>query len=103
MLMITHFETEPFSVQLPLPPIGTPLGTQLAFGEKNHLPYLIHDDQVLPFDHVLPPNFRRNVYILTISTHNPVMIDASLAAFRSCQAAHVTVTIEVWLVKRNNA
>jgi hypothetical protein len=28
-----HFETEPLAIQVPLPPVGTPLGLQLDFGE----------------------------------------------------------------------
>jgi hypothetical protein len=43
----------------------------------------------------LPPNFRRNVYILAIDCHNPVSIPEVQDALKTCQVPHATASIAI--------
>jgi hypothetical protein len=40
-----HFETEPLSIHLPLPPTYVQLNLHLTFDETYHSPYLVNADQ----------------------------------------------------------
>jgi hypothetical protein len=98
-----NFETEPFAVQLSLPPVGTTLGIHLLYDETYRLTYVNHVDQYTAFGRAFPPNFRRSVYVLSIEAFDPIMVDDVLAAFKSSQSANAGMPIQVWLVKRNSA
>jgi hypothetical protein len=89
-----HFETEPIVVQVTLPPVGKSLGITLAFDDDYCLCYLASCDAVSLFLQALPPYYRRNIYILTVNDSDPVTVDDTLAALKSCQVLHAMSRIE---------
>jgi hypothetical protein len=97
-----HFETNPFTIQLPLPNTDVTLNFHLAFDETYHLPYIVNTDQDTAFGRVFPPKFCHHVYLLAIAEHDPVTVKDALAEFSSKQRINDGVTIEVWIIKRNN-
>jgi hypothetical protein len=97
-----HFETDPFTIQLPLPHTKVPLNLHLAFDDTYDLPYIVNTDQDTAFGRTSPPKFHRNVYLLAIAKHDTVIVAEALNIFASKQSANAFVTIEVWIVKRNS-
>jgi hypothetical protein len=97
-----HFETEPFVIHLPLPPIGTALDMELAFDETYHLPYLVSIGQDTSLSHAFPAHFHQNVYILAVADQDHVTVEDVLITINSNQSANAVISIEIWIVKRNN-
>jgi hypothetical protein len=96
-----HFETEPLSIQVPLPPVGTRSGLQLEFDETYHLPYITHVNQTTDFVQDFPIHFCRSVYVLAINGYTPISVDDVLDAFKQCQNMNAVIEVQVLLVKRN--
>jgi hypothetical protein len=97
-----YFETEPIVVPVTLPPIGTSLGITLAFDDDYCLCYLTSCDADSLFLQALQPYYWRNIYILTVNDSDPVTVDDTLAALKSCQVLHAMSRIEIGIVKRNS-
>jgi hypothetical protein len=57
--------------------------------------------QATAFGCAFPPKFCRNVYVLAIADHYPATIEEALNDVASKQSVRFTVTVEVWIVKRN--
>jgi hypothetical protein len=72
-----HFDTEPIAIQVPLPPVTTALHMDLAVDETYNLPYIVSVEQDSTFGQAFPPHFHRNLYILAIDDHEPVMFSLS--------------------------
>jgi hypothetical protein len=97
-----HFEAEPIVVQVTLPPVGTSLGITLAFDDDYCLCYLASCDAESLFLQALPTYYRRNIYILTVNDSDPVTVDDTVAALKSCQVLHAMSRIEIGIVKCNS-
>jgi hypothetical protein len=95
-----HFETEPIVVPVTLPPIGKSLGITLAYDYC--LCYLASCDADSLFLKALPPYYRRNIYMITVNDSDPVTVDDTLAALKSCQVLHAMSRIELGIVKRKS-
>jgi hypothetical protein len=85
-----------------LPSVGTSLGITLAFDDDYCLCYLASCDADSLFLQALPPYYGRNIYILTVNDSDPVTVDDTLAALKSCQVLHAMPRIELGIVKRNS-
>jgi hypothetical protein len=96
-----HFDMEPISVTVQLPPIGVNLDIKLAFNKAYHLPYIVHSMTDGSLAKSLPPGFRRNAYIMAIVSHDPITLSDTLTAFTTCQVPHVINPVVMELVKRN--
>jgi hypothetical protein len=60
-----HFESDPFVIQLPLPPVGTPLVIHLLYYETYHLTYVNHLDQDTACMN-LPSNPSTQLWLMTL-------------------------------------
>jgi hypothetical protein len=72
-----------------------------SFDDAYHLPFLISSTPTGLLARSLPPNFRSNIYILSIGAYNPVTIPDILDAFRSCQVPNAFAQVDLWVVKMN--
>jgi hypothetical protein len=79
-----------------------PLEIKLSSDEAYHLPFLVNTVSNSVFACSLPPNFRRNIYILTIGSQDPVTIDQVLDAFHLYQVPNATSEVAIWIIKSNN-
>jgi hypothetical protein len=98
-----HFETEHIEILGPLPKVGTDMGLQLAFDETYHLPYVMHLYSTTPFGQSFPSGYCKGGYILVVVDHDQITIEEVLTDFSSHQAAHISVSVSVWLVKSNSS
>jgi hypothetical protein len=74
----------------------------MSFDDSYHLPFLVGTSSDGVLAKSLPPNFRRNIYILAIGVHDHGIVIEVLEACISSQVPSVIAYVDLWIVKRNN-
>jgi hypothetical protein len=74
----------------------------MSLDDSYHLPFLVHTTSDGVLAQSLPPNFRRNIYILAIGVHDSVTVIEVLEACRSSQVTSSIAQVDLWIVKHNN-